>query len=432
MLVIAGELPPGFHGSETSDGWQCPLDAANAAAMRAWQPWCAPQPAGARLSFGLGDRLGLATRGHLRAVGGSGFFPVLAQQSMREMQRAQRSPQAVLDDVTWAVAAENYREGFGSDADHLKTVAEIDQCVDAGFVGFTIDPGAYVDDTAEAASPAELARRHAALPWAALRATPRDNQAYHERAGLPADAYVRASVKYGAAIAHVAALYDHLARRMGAAPFDLEISVDETSSPTSHAQHRYIAAELHRLGVRFSGLAPRFVGDFFKGVDYVGSLQAFEADYAAHAAIAREMGGYKLSLHSGSDKFSIYPLVARHSGSALHVKTSGTSWLEALRVIAQHDPGLFRQIMQLAAEGYAQNRQSYHVSAEPGRIPALGDERLPELLENDDARQTLHVAFGSVLAAQRSAIYGALQARPDAYWQTVSAHIGRHLAALRR
>ena len=153
----------------------------------------------------------------------------------------------------------------------------------------------------------------------------------------------RAAVKYGRAVAHVAALYRHLASICPAGGFELEVSVDETDTPTSHAEHLFIARELRRLGVRWVSLAPRYVGSFEKGVDYIapgahrpeeGTTDAFAADFAGHAAIARALGPYKLSLHSGSDKFSIYGIAAELARGLVHLKTAGTSYLEALRATA--------------------------------------------------------------------------------------------------
>ena len=161
-------------------------------------------------------------------------------------------------------------------------------------------------------------------------------------------------------------------RRPESARIELEVSVDETETPTSHAEHIYIASELKRLGVKWVSLAPRYVGRFEKGVDYIGSLAAFEADFAGHAAIARWFGPYKLSLHSGSDKFSIYPIAARLSRGLVHLKTAGTSYLEALRTIAHHDPAFFREIYTFARQRYETDRLSYHVSAELSECPAAG------------------------------------------------------------
>src|SRR5690606_5406611 len=95
----------------------------------------------------------------------------------------------------------------------------------------------------------------------------------------------RAAAKYGAALAHTAGLHRVLAAT--GAPYELELSVDETSYPTTPEEHAYIALELRRLEVPVVSLAPRFVGRFEKGVDFRGDLTALTASLAGHAAIAR-------------------------------------------------------------------------------------------------------------------------------------------------
>ena len=142
------------------------------------------------------------------------------------------------------------------------------------------------------------------------------------------EAVLRAAAKYGRAVAHTVRLYRRIERTMDGRGFDFEMSVDETDSPTSLAEHVFIASELRRLKVRWVSLAPRYVGTFEKGVDYIGNLPEFEASLTGHAAVARAYGPYKLSLHSGSDKFSIYPIASRLAGDRVHLKTAGTSYLE--------------------------------------------------------------------------------------------------------
>jgi len=133
----------------------CPRTPHNAAALRNCLPWLQPQPHGLRTSAGMGDRLGLATPGHVRAVvaTGSQVAPIFAQQSIREMARTGRTPQQVMDDATWGIFGEGWRGVVGADADHLKTPEDIDACLAAGFTFFTIDPGAQVNNAAESASP---------------------------------------------------------------------------------------------------------------------------------------------------------------------------------------------------------------------------------------------------------------------------------------
>jgi hypothetical protein len=458
-LRLVGAAPPGpgvFRGFEgdVSDAAGTrvlvgPLSAANAAALRAVLPWLVPRTIGCRTSAGLGDRLGVATPGHVRAMrdAGGGIAPIFAQQSIREMVRTGRTPQQVMDDAMWGVFEEGWQGGFGSDADHLKEPEEVDNCAAAGFTLFTIDPGEHVNPSVEAMSPSDLAASLDALPWDLLDdsfATLGSRFLGHrfDLDGLIVEfdrhALVKAAVKYGRAVAHVTAMFRHLERTVSGRPFELEVSVDETDEPTSHAEHVYIAMELKRLGVRWVSLAPRFVGRFEKGVDYIGDLAAFERHYAGHAAIARALGPYKISLHSGSDKFSIYPIAATRSRGLVHLKTAGTSYVEAIRTVAALDPALFRVLYAFARERYETDRASYHVSAELARAPDAGrvpDARLDAIIDQFDARQVLHVTFGSVLTAcsedGRSLFADRLHAllawHPDAYTENLTRHFARHL-----
>ena len=141
------------------------------------------------------------------------------------------------------------------------------------------------------------------------------------------------------------------------------MSVDETDAPTQPLEHFLIASELTRAGVKFSSLAPRFIGSFEKGVDYIGDLNALDVELSKHAAVTSHFGTYKLSLHSGSDKLSVYPLLAKHWRERIHVKTAGTSYLEALRVMATYEPDLFLKIYSLGRERYEIDKKTYHVSA---------------------------------------------------------------------
>ena len=365
---------------------------ANAAALRRALAYLQPRPLGLGTSAGFGDRLGLATPGHVLAlerVGGD-IAPIFAQQSIRELVRTGRSAQEVMTDATWGAFGAGWREQVGADADHLKTPDDIDACAEAGYSFFTIDPGDYVDGSAHTASPDEVMDKVAALPWAGLETTQSDLLARYadktlelETGALTFDRerVLRAAAKYGAAVAHVVMMYRHLASKN--IPFELEVSVDETETPTTRLEHAFITSELRRLGVRWVSLAPRYVGGFEKGIDYIGDLGELQKDLAGHAEIARVLGPYKLSLHSGSDKFSVYPLIAEATRGALHLKTAGTSYLEALRVIATENPELFKRILELAHERFERDRKSYHLSCEPSRVPTssqVSDKGLPELL----------------------------------------------------
>ncbi|HUT61486.1 MAG TPA: tagaturonate epimerase family protein, partial [Phycisphaerae bacterium] len=250
------------------------MDGPNAAAIRSELRWTRPELIGLRTSIGLGDRLGLATPGHIRAVRGTGLAAVLAQQSIREMTRTNRTPQEVMDSATWGALQEGFRDGFGADADHLQQPEDIDACAAAGFTMFTIDPGRHVRNDADTLSASEIKTECDSLDWNPLAVSQDDltrsyvgkRVALHGGGDISLDelAFLRAAVKYGKAIAHTAKMHRHL-RQTVSRPFELEVSVDETETPTSPAEHYFIAAELRRLGVEFVSLAPRFVGRFEKG-----------------------------------------------------------------------------------------------------------------------------------------------------------------------
>ena len=419
-----------------------PMSPQNAAALRNQLPWLQPKLLGVQTSAGMGDRLGLATPGHIRAIrktGGS-IAPIFAQQSIREMTRTGRTPQQVMDDATWGMFQENWQGGFGADADHLKTSQDIDACLAAGYTFFTIDPGAYVDNRAESMTVSDLQAMAEKLPQK-LQSNASDliNQKVHiehVKSTFDESTLLRAMVKYGHAIWHVTKMYRRLEEVAGEGTFEMEVSVDETEQPTSHAEHVYIASQLKDLGVKWVSLAPRYVGDFEKGVDYIGDVAAFEADVAGHAAIARHFGPYKLSLHSGSDKFSIYPAAVRQTQGLIHLKTAGTSYLEALRTIAALDVDLFRKIYVFAREHYEADKATYHVSAQLARAPEPENVTdWPGLLEQFDARMILHHTYGSVLSQQTAEgkkqfydqLMSLLRAHPDAYAKNLEKHFMRHL-----
>jgi hypothetical protein len=383
-------------------------------------------------SFGFGDRLGLATPGHIAAVRGTKFAPIFAQQSVRENRRTGRTPQQVMDDAKRAVDAAGWDAPWGADADHLKTLEDIPPFVEAGYTFFTVDPGEYVDNAADTDSMDVLRQKVAGLNWDELSAFYLDQngeQVWRQFAKSPqgeAETLMRATVKYGKAIHYAVSMFQRLSEMKDA--FDFEVSVDETDAPTTPLEHFFIANELTRKAVRFTSLAPRFIGRFEKGVDYIGDLDELDAELAKHAAVTAHFGTYKLSLHSGSDKFSVYPLVRKHWGEQIHVKTAGTSYLEALRVVAQCDPDLFLKIYSLGRERYETDRHSYHVSARLDLLPKTGD--LLSLLEDFHAREILHVTFGSALAQFGAELKEALRKNETVYFEGLQSHLKKHLQLL--
>src|SRR5262245_34317625 len=244
-------FPHGFHGSSQKiniDGHSltlCKTTPENAAALRSIFSFLVPRHLVLKESAGCGDRLGLATPGHIRAIRHSTMAPILAQQSIRENTRTGRAPQQVMDDAMWGVFQEGWREGFGADADHLKNTADIDSCAAAGFTFYTIDPSEHVDNEANTAPFDVLRTKIEALPWAELETSWMDTQSrLNDSIDLgdfkfkldPGD-LLRATAKYGRVVAHTVRMYRHLEVVMNDKPFELEMSVDESETVTTLAEH---------------------------------------------------------------------------------------------------------------------------------------------------------------------------------------------------
>ncbi len=435
LYASAADRLPG--GRPVAGGFLHPLIPQTACALQRVFPWLVPRriPRDAP-SFGFGDRIGLASPGHLRAVRRTGVFPILAQQSVRENHRTGRSFAAVLAGAVFGAFREGYRDGFGADADHLKEVDDALEAAALGFSFFTCDPGDHVTPV-ERMSRDEIHAQFTTLPDAAGLAARYAGKAFIIGDGLvlrfSGEELERAAVKYGGAVSHAASM----ARALRAARpdgFDYEVSVDETNDPTAPLEHLFIALELRHRGVAFVSLAPRFVGAMEKGVDWRGGRARFDAELHQHALIARSVGGYRLSLHSGSDKFSLYPVFARETRGTLHVKTAGTSYLVALGVIARWDPALFREILAVSLAAFSRDRATYYLSAVPSRIPAIetvSDEALPGFVSSHDSRQVLHVTYGSILRgplAER--VRACLLEHEEEHLTTLAHHFDRHLAGL--
>lgn len=421
-----------------------------------------PAPLALEPSFGFGDRLGSAGEGHIAALrqAGGGIRGIFAQQSIREMTRTRRTPDMVMTAAVEALQKAAFADPWGADADHLKTPQDVDYTADSGFVFFTIDPSDHVDpnadDYADGGDDSPLAQKFKAVqdhaPWA---------EAYIGKTiaipggptfTLDATTVRRAAVKYGKALEHSVALarYIEQAAQKRSMGFEIEISVDETPQPTTAAEHFIIADQLRDANVKIVSLAPRFVGELEKGVDYKGDLGLLAQSMEEHAAIARHLGPYKLSLHSGSDKLSMYPIFARATRGLFHVKTAGTSYLEALRVVARHDVALLREIIRFSRERYDTDRATYHVSATLSAVPEpdqIADDRKLESIylqrwdETDSGkgftepgRQILHCTFGSVLTDGKlgPAIKAVLDAEPTTHAEILCEHFARHLEALRQ
>lgn len=443
--LLAASGGAGFAGDIVHSGGQAwavgPLSHENALALRKAFPFCAPVSVLKKpRSVGVGDRLGLATPGHIRVFSQYDAYPVFAQQSIRELTLTGRSFHDVLDCASFAVFREGYTRGFGADGDHLKTSGEVRQAIDCGYTMITLDCSEHIDNSVMQMRDEQVLAAYVPQPALEEKYVGREFSIGGASFAFSRMDFMRISLIYGKAIDFAVSIYETLFAGRDEA-LDFEMSIDETATPTSPAQHYFVARELLERGVRPATIAPRFCGEFQKGIDYIGDLRRFEEEFRLHAAIAAHFG-YKLSIHSGSDKFSVFPIIGKYTQGRFHLKTAGTNWLEAMRVIAQHESALYRRIHQYALDSaFAAARQYYHVSTNLDNIPplaSLSDSELPALFENDDARQLIHITYGLILTARddagayrfRDSLYSAWRQHAAQYEERLAVHIGRHLSLL--
>jgi hypothetical protein len=404
------------------------------------------------MTIGTGDRLGMATPGHIRAIKKFQVHPTLAQQSVRENAQTGRSFTQVIQDAAWAVFQENYQEGYGADADHLKSLQEVKEALDAGVSMVTLDLSDKLNPEAFQESKELINRKfkekideddakvifHLFLDKEFVFKGPE---------GQFSIRFDQESVKRHALFFYRALDFaeevDQLIRfETGNRPLvDFEISMDETPFPTSPENHFFFALELSHRGVHIQSLAPRFVGEFQKGIDYRRSREAFRKQFYQHVLIARDYGNYKISIHSGSNKFSLLSDMGGLSEGFLHLKTAGTSWLEAMRLIALGNPSLCREIYRYALSKFKEASKLYRAAAEPSRIPnleKLSDEELPALLDQEDSRKFLHITCGDLLNAKEEAgknifrdqLYQILIQYEEDYWSLLEKHFEKQLNLL--
>lgn len=428
---------------------KCSLNTGNRKLIQEIFDFTKPKTIGLNNSFGFGDRIGLANGGHIRSLGDSNFKPILAQQSIRELTRTNRTADEVMDAAVWAVFQEGYKAAFGADADHLRTKDDIDLMLNAGYKMLTFDPSDYVDNKADIYQKEELNKIISDFNWQDLEDNYLAATDRYLKKAIKIDSELsinpdeislqQAYTKYGNALIHIKNLNNYLKSKYSDYDYEVEVSVDETESVTSVFEHFFIANELKRLGVNFISLAIRFVGDFEKGIDYKGDLELFKQEYIKHLKVIKYFGSYKISLHSGSDKFSVYKVIGSLRGACTHVKTAGTSYLEALKVIAVKEPGLFREILDFSRGLYEIEKKTYHVSADISIVKdshSYDDKELLKLFNQDDARQILHVTFGRVLTEKISSgdyifknrIIECLKKNEETHYKILIEHFKKHLS----
>jgi hypothetical protein len=298
-----------------------------------------------KYSFGVGDRFGQEAEAQLAAFeqaaqAGVEITPVW-NKSNREHTIIGSEPAQTRAAVDAAVQARHWKQSYFCDADHIN-LQTVDRFL-APCDFFTIDVADLIGKPAEAAAIQSFIDRHPEL------------------AGDFSRQFLESTAnKYLSAIQHAAAIYGKIESAKGASGFVTEISMDETDAPQTPPELLIILAAIADHGVPIQTIAPKFTGRFNKGVDYVGNVAQFSKEFREDIGVIRHAiqkyglpEDLKLSVHSGSDKFSIYGAIRealRETGAGVHVKTAGTTWLE--EVIGLAEAG--GDGLALAKEIYAQ------------------------------------------------------------------------------
>lgn len=444
LIAVGGEC--GLHGEcciAASGEQYClaPLCHENAKVLRKLFPFTAPiSVLSSERTVGVGDRLGVACPGHIRVFERYDAIPIFAQQSIRELTLSDRNYDEVLDCVTFSVYREGFLKGFGADGDHLKTPKEVEYAINCGYTMITLDCSEHIPNNIEEMTQAKIDNIYSSDKVLEERYI--DKHFFIEdgvELVFSEDEFKKMVCIYGKSIEFVSKIYKSYIKKENG-KLDFEVSIDETSTSTTPLQHFFVANELIHRGVCFATLAPRFCGEFQKGIDYIGDIDQFAKELTVHAAIARHFG-YKISVHSGSDKFSVFPAIGELTNGRFHLKTAGTNWLEAMKLVAMKDPFLYREIHQFALDAFNEAKQYYHVTTDITKIPdisKLADFELPQLFTQNDARQLIHITYGPILTKKdsqgrfvfRDRLYDLWRRYAENYAVLLDNHIGRHLELL--
>ena len=249
-----------------------------------------------------------------------------------------------------AASQARYRQPWGADANFLRNAHAVEAAAQAGFTCFTLDPTEFIRHGADALDAAEVA---AAIHGLIEEGTLTEDwcQPYLDRTielsgsqalTLTLEPLRRAAVRYGRAIRHCARLSEAVARANHGRPYEIEAFFGSSPELTTALEHLFIGLELEARGVRLTGLALKLVAP----AD-AGNSEAAGVRLRQHAALAEFCGPYKLCFHDLSFLPSLHPLVGRCCGEALHVKSEGVTYLEALRVLERTEPRLLESIAQL-------------------------------------------------------------------------------------
>ena len=372
----------------------------------------------AKYSIGAGDRFAHQAAPQLEACieaihSGIEVIPVW-NKSYREHSIVGSLPPSARAAAARAVQDLGWVRPWHTDADHIH-LGNVDGFIDCSDF-FTIDVAEDIGGAVDASDVGAFVYRHGELLQSIAVA------GIDAPIHLPQSELTRIAGKYLPAARTAGRIYRHILEARKERPFITEVSMDETDIPQTPHELLVILAAIADEGIPAQTIAPKFTGRFNKGVDYVGDPVQFEREFnddiavVAHAVAAYGLpSNLKLSVHSGSDKFSIYPAIhraMRTHDAGVHLKTAGTTWLEELIGLAESGPAGLALAKQVYSEAFGHREElcapyASVVDIDPGKLPApeivngWTGEQYAAALRHDQTnpaynlhlRQLLHVGY---------------------------------------
>jgi hypothetical protein len=289
-----------------------------------------------KYSFGIGDRFCHQGKAQLSAImkakeQGLSITPVW-NKSFREHTIIGTKPADTRKEADDAVATLRWDGPYFVDADHI-SLDNVEQFIESSDF-FTLDVADFIAKSADKADIDTFVRKYKRCVGSLTI------EGIGQSLDVTEEALRASGEKYLFAVRQAGKIYRYIAQAKGAGSFITEVSMDETDQPQTPIEMLFILAAIADEAIPVQTIAPKFTGRFNKGVDYAGDVAAFaeefEEDLAVAAFAVGEFGlpeDLRLSIHSGSDKFSIYAPIAcalKKFDAGLHVKTAGTTWLEEL------------------------------------------------------------------------------------------------------
>ena len=409
-----------------------------------------------KYSFGIGDRFSHEGKAQLAAlIEGAGKYPFefvpVWNKSNREHQIIGTEPADTRREADEAVKAMGYTKPYFVDADHIN-MNNVDRFIDASDF-FTIDVADYIGKPADADSVSKFIENN--LKYAGTLSIPGIQDPFK----VDRDLLEMLAGKYLFAAQEAGRIYRHIAARKGADNFVTEVSMDEVDAPQTPIEIFFILSALAQEKIPAQTIAPKFTGRFNKGVEYVGDTAQFEKEFCEDLLVidyaVKEFGlpeGLKLSIHSGSDKFSIYPIMGRlirQYDKGIHIKTAGTTWLEENIGLALADAKALELAKKIAISALGRMEElcipyATVIDINPANLPTAqqiaswdGNQYARALrhnqkdpLYNPDFRQLVHVSY-KIAAELAPQFYAALERNADVVAQQVKENVlDRHIARL--